>query len=152
MCCLLSLFRKSLEPVHLQSTDSVFVGLFVAIQQEIIPITDFPISVPGIKEDYILTCGSFQKISGGLETLFTGLCFTSLCFLVARDLIHTSSLEKIRNFSTGYSPQLHDANMTQQKGVGEVLPVPFTVTLAVIRGTQWLHSLTLWTPRPWVGH
>lgn len=134
LSCPLSLFRKVLELVHLQHADfCLFICSSPAGNDS---FTDFSISVPGIKENYNFNL--WNKTGGILETFFAGFCFDLLCFLIIRDLIHVFSWKKLRNFSAGYSLPLHGANTTQQNG--EVLPVSFTLTLAVIRGTKWLHS------------
>lgn len=161
MSCLSSLLRKGLELVHLQCVDSDFVCLFAAIHQGMIPILIFPFQSQVIKKSIISIYGRFQENSGGLETCFHRalICFAMLLHS-ERSYPHffpckkpeNSQLENSTTQLLNYSPHLHGANMTQQKRVGEVLPVSFTLNLAVIRGTKWLYTLMLWTLRLWLGH
>lgn len=80
--------------MQLQSTESDFVGWFATIQHEMVPTLISLFQSQVLKMTIIFTYGSFKKISGGLEMLFTGLCFALLHFLIAKDFSHVTSLEK----------------------------------------------------------
>lgn len=84
--------------MQLQSTESDFVGWFATIQHEMVPTLISLSQSQVLKMTTIFTYGSFKKISGGLEMLFTGLCFALLHFLIAKDFSHMTSLEKNQKF------------------------------------------------------